>query len=362
MRTPTRLAVLARTPLGSDPDSDSLPYGLDRLRHHGLALRWSDEPHTPVRPQHVVRRAARRAATADHGLAGAEAAWDSRHVVTHADATLTVFEDVGMAAGRWRAMGREPYASRPLVALTCWLTQDLLDLPMHRRRQIRRSITGMSGLLVYSGNQVPILREVLDLPRLPIQVVPFGVDTGFYHPVDLPRTNDVVAVGRDRSRDYRTLMEAVRGTGWNVTLVCSEYNLVGLEVPPEVTVRLDVSHEEYRELVRRAGLVVTPTHAPAYPGGQSTLLESMAVGACCVMTDSPAIRDYVTDGRDAALVPPHDVRALRDVMGDLLDDQAQREALGAAAHETVAVRFGFDAAWAEISRAIRRIVNANDAR
>lgn len=283
------------------------------------------------------------------GAAQALATWNT---VSHADAVFTIFEDVGMAAGRLSALGVRPYADRPLVLLTCWLAEEFPRMNPRRQASTRRALAGVTGLLVYSSNQVPLLQKALDLPHLRIEAVPFGIDTDFYRPADVPRTEDIVAVGRDRSRDYRTFFEAVRGTGWRVSLVCSEYNLIGLDVPSEVTVHLDIDHSTYRDMIRRAGLVVTPTHAPAYPGGQSTLLEAMATGAPCVMTDSPAISDYVTHDRDVLLVPPGDPAALRRSIAELLADAARRTRIGAAGQRRVRAEFGYGSSWRRIGTAL----------
>ena len=51
---------------------------------------------------------------------------------------------------------------------------------------------------------------------------------------------------------------------------------------------------------------MTPTIAPAYPSGQSVVLEAMSMGRATLTTDSPAMREYVADGVDGVLVRPRD--------------------------------------------------------
>ena len=94
-----------------------------------------------------------------------------------------------------------------------------------------------------------------------------------------------------------------------------------------------------------ADLVVTPTVAPAYPCGQSVLLEAMSIGAATLTTDSLAIREYVTDGTDGALVLPRDPDALAARIAALMADSAEREAMGTAAARTVRARFGLEHLW-----------------
>ena len=58
--------------------------------------------------------------------------------------------------------------------------------------------------------------------------------------------------------------------------------------------------------------------------------EAMAYGRPVVATAVGGLVDAVEDGVDGVLVPPGDVRALRDAAIRLLDDATLRRALGAA--------------------------------
>jgi glycosyltransferase involved in cell wall biosynthesis len=64
------------------------------------------------------------------------------------------------------------------------------------------------------------------------------------------------------------------------------------------------------------------------------LIQSMGLGKAIVVTRTPTICEYVTDGHDALLVPCGDVPALRAAILRLLDDRALREWLGHNARAT----------------------------
>jgi glycosyltransferase involved in cell wall biosynthesis len=87
------------------------------------------------------------------------------------------------------------------------------------------------------------------------------------------------------------------------------------------------------------------THVLGYPTGQSVLLEAMASGRPCIVTDAPAIRDYVEADRTALLVPPHDVDALVDTLRGALADPARLAAVGRAAREAVEASFTAAQMW-----------------
>lgn len=86
------------------------------------------------------------------------------------------------------------------------------------------------------------------------------------------------------------------------------------------------------------------------------LLEAMGAGVPVVATPVEGIVEVVDDGRNALLVPPDDGPALATAVGGLLDDPSRREALGAAARETVIARYtadrmadGFEAVYGEVA-------------
>ena len=60
------------------------------------------------------------------------------------------------------------------------------------------------------------------------------------------------------------------------------------------------------------------------------LLEAMAAGAPIVCSDIHGYKGVVHRGEQALLVPPRDPKALAAAISELLDDPAQRAAMGAS--------------------------------
>jgi glycosyltransferase involved in cell wall biosynthesis len=268
------------------------------------------------------------------------------------DVALSVFEDAGLGLARWQALApRAPRLSLPHVMIACWLAEDSQHMTPAQLSSIRRSIRSISKVIVFSANQVPILAEFLGMPPESIGVVPFGVDTQYYSPSAVAGRAGgagVVAVGGDSRRDYATLIAAARIADLPITLVCYPRNVAGLDLPPQVRLRRDIPHEEYRRLLLAADLVVTPTIAPAYPSGQSVVLEAMSLGRATLTTDSPAMREYVTDGVDGALVPPRDPAHMAEMIRDLLADDDRRQSLGTTAAKTARACFDLAHLWQNV--------------
>ena len=328
----------------------ALPYGMQHVGDH-FDLAWSDRQRRGLwrrRLPRAVGGAVRRGAP---GLQGSVATCYAVPMIRQADVVLSVFENSGVGFARLQTLSRRARAV-PHVMLTCWLAQDCQEMSSRQLRSVRRSVPGVSKLAVFSENQVPILQEHFELEPDRLSVVPFGVDTDHYTaPVDggPPGGEGLVAVGSDSRRDYATLFEAVRIADVPLVVACQPRNLKGLVVPPQVTVLEGAYDDEYRRLLHRADLVVTPTVAPAYPCGQSVVLEAMSMGAATLTTDSPAMRDYVEDGVNGLLMPVGDPEAVAHRITELLGDADRLRSIGVVAAETVRQRFGLAQMWDAVS-------------
>jgi glycosyltransferase involved in cell wall biosynthesis len=71
-----------------------------------------------------------------------------------------------------------------------------------------------------------------------------------------------------------------------------------------------------------------------WEGTPLTVFESLAAGKAIVATDADGLRDVLTDGRDARIVPRRDAAALADAIVHLIDQPDERARLSAAARAT----------------------------
>ena len=93
-----------------------------------------------------------------------------------------------------------------------------------------------------------------------------------------------------------------------------------------------------------------------YPTGQTVLLEAMALAKACVVTDTPAMREYAEHDVTALLVPPHDPAALRDAIDRLVDDPDLRHRLGHAARAQVTAWGGAAAMWRGVGAVLDEVL------
>jgi glycosyltransferase involved in cell wall biosynthesis len=89
--------------------------------------------------------------------------------------------------------------------------------------------------------------------------------------------------------------------------------------------------------LRRADLFVLPSLEEG--SGSVALLEALQMGTAVVASSCDGIPEDVTDGQHALLIPPGDVKALRDALARLLGDSSLRAALAARGRDLFEERF-----------------------
>jgi glycosyltransferase involved in cell wall biosynthesis len=324
------------------PSGAPLPYRIDHLTRSGIELRYTDLPYRPgarALPDPVVQTVA---------LAPA---------IARARVVLAMFESSAHPLGWLRH--RVPALRRArLAVISCWLPELLAQADRAQLERYRRAYEHVDRLYFFSRNQTELLADLLAVPPDRLQFLPFGVDHEAFTPA--PEAVDrapgpLLAVGRDRGRDWPTLFRALGALGTPTTVLCRPSELRGLDVPSNVEVAGYVDRETYRSYLMHARAVLVVTHVLGYPTGQSVLLEAMASGRPCVVTDSPAIRDYVEPDTTSLMVPPHDADALVDVLRDALAEPARLEAIGRAARRAVEARFTAEEMWSVVARGLREL-------
>jgi glycosyltransferase involved in cell wall biosynthesis len=278
--------------------------------------------------------------------------------LVRADATLALFEEEGLFVAYLKRIGAPPFDRKRLAVVAVRLTERMAAMLPTERRAIARCLEAVDRLIVYSSNQFEALRAFgVDTDR--VRFVPFGIDHRYFRPVAEPATVTsglVVAAGRDPGRDYATLLEAVRDSDLAVKVMCEPFNLKWLDVPDNVEVAGFLALTDYRRVLSEAAAVVIPTVSLSYPGGQSVLLHAMALGRCCVVTDSPGLRDYVQPEVTALIVPPGRPDALREAIERAVNDVPLRIQIGTAARQAIEDRFTLEHMWAAMTEVLFPLV------
>ncbi|MEW8034620.1 MAG: glycosyltransferase family 4 protein [Candidatus Thiodiazotropha sp.] len=134
----------------------------------------------------------------------------------------------------------------------------------------------------------------------------------------------IFSAGRT-GRDYKTLIEAVRGEPCEVVIVSDSSSIAGIEIPENVTVYENIDYSEYRQLLTNAYMVVLPLYEHIYSSGQVVVLESMALGKPVITNKCVGTEDYIVDGETGLLLKERDPTLFKAAINKLFEDIVLRD-------------------------------------
>jgi glycosyltransferase involved in cell wall biosynthesis len=311
---------------GLAPDTSLL--GQNHLAAHGIEAKIAEPFLQRVQPRSRLP---------------ARIAWNVRELTLPwelggADVVCTTLGPVAALAARLRPRLRT-------VLLNINLCTRLERAPRAQRAFLATAARAADAVVCFAEAQQERLLEQTRADPARVHLLPLGVDERFLATRRLrPPDGHVLAVGRDLARDYGTFAAAVMGLARPVVLVASQKNLIGVDLPRNVEVRLDVTATELRTLYRQASCVVIPTKAEGFPygadcSGQTVLLDALAMSRPVAVSARETLREYADDGLTALVVPPERPVPLRAAIDRILGDDDLAAKLGAAGRAAVEQRF-----------------------
>jgi glycosyltransferase involved in cell wall biosynthesis len=247
-----------------------------------------------------------------------------------AGAFLSLSEGVGLPLATFDR-GQTPHVM---------IAHNLLRPRMRGYTHLTKSLRRINRIVVLTRSHGEFLHERLGVARERICFLHNTVDDRFWAPRGGEDDGTVLSVGRE-NRDYGTLIQAVRPLGAPTVIVAgslwaAEGDKLSNGPGDHIAFREGITFVQLRELYEHAAVVVVPLQAGVrYAAGISAVGEAMAMGKAVVVTEAPAIEDYVVDAETARVVPSGDPSALREVLIELLADQGQRRRLGDNARAAV---------------------------
>jgi glycosyltransferase involved in cell wall biosynthesis len=205
-----------------------------------------------------------------------------------------------------------------------------------RRLYFRWVLSFTDRAVVHSRLEAERYPSLFGLPANRFTYVPWGTSitlrdkllrdpSGFRAPGAAPY---ILSAGRS-GRDYATLFRAVANLGIDLRVVCDLQS--AFRTPPDSASIHVLPHcygNDYILQLFGAEVVAVPLAVQDISAGQMVVVQAMALGKAIVVTRTPTIEDYVTDGDDALLVPPGDATAMEQAIRRLLEDPSLCERLG----------------------------------
>jgi glycosyltransferase involved in cell wall biosynthesis len=210
---------------------------------------------------------------------------------------------------------------------------------------LRKTIASLDAIICPSTAQKQFLVDQ-GFDQAKIFFVPNGIDIDFMNRKLAENGNIassdkpfILSVGKDMGRDYETLVQAVKGLPVEVRIVALPRNVGAVkDIPPNVKVLGFVPFPKLLGLYNEALFVVIPTKSERHLdasdcSGQYVLLDAMASGKAIIASERATLADYFNDGKEGAVVPSEDSKALRQAIVNFLENRALMEKFGEAAKE-----------------------------
>ncbi len=186
-------------------------------------------------------------------------------------------------------------------------------------------------LVVSSTMEIGLYSEHFKIPAERFDYVRWGVGTpGFIDSGNVLRKDYICAVGGN-ARDYGTFMAAMRKLpDIPAVVVVRPHNLIGLDIPSNVTVLTNIPKDEAYSVIAHAKLMALPLKNDEIPCGHVTIVVAFFMSVPVIVTDSSGIRDYVNDYETGLLCAPGSPDSLQEKIAelwnspDLRDELAQR--------------------------------------
>jgi len=170
------------------------------------------------------------------------------------------------------------------------------------------------------------------IPAGKFRYVPFKINR--YQRVLATRTSDqgYIFSGGNTRRDFATLIEAVRGLPYPLRIVTMENKVIRehgsfvdeSQLPPNIQVVRHDGSDTFVDHIAGARLVVLPVKKENISAsGIGVYIASMALGKCVIISSGPAVDGVIPEG-SAVVVPPEDVRALREAIVTAYTDEKYR--------------------------------------
>ncbi|MHC4870712.1 MAG: glycosyltransferase family 4 protein [Planctomycetota bacterium] len=206
-----------------------------------------------------------------------------------------------------------------------------------------------SAVIVTTENMKKYITESYKIDSSKIHVIGNTIPDVFFASADIARKDkrlcDVISIGRHHpQKDYGLLLESLKGIPeLRLKIIGSGPDLSRNKRKAEkLTLQTEFieSIENFKipEILSAADIFIMTS---LYEGHPKSLLEAMAAGCACIVTEGPGVNDEIRN-KINGIVVPRDSDALHEAVKLLKDDFELRQTLGRNASEYIKDRYAID--------------------
>jgi glycosyltransferase involved in cell wall biosynthesis len=186
-----------------------------------------------------------------------------------------------------------------------------------------------------------------------VDVILQSINTEFWQATPQRPDGPILSIGNDHSRDFQLLLRAWPEVDADLILKTKRIP-PSQALSPRVTLMPEhISGLALRELYEQSRFVVIPLIPSLNAGGVNSIMEAAAAGRASIISDNPAIRDYVRHEETCLVVPCGDEEAMRHAIQRLVAEPETCARLGENARR-MAERISADSPR-QLAEALRRV-------
>jgi glycosyltransferase involved in cell wall biosynthesis len=204
-----------------------------------------------------------------------------------------------------------------------------IKVTTQKKEKLARFILSQYGLnVLWSGKQVATHARHFNLPEHHFIYLPFKANHSKNDAFNIQMGNFIFAGGNGK-RDYKCLVEAVRGTDIPVIISATDPAVRKTIEPLPNVIVLGAPEPAFAQLQAASRFVVIPMiYSGLKGGGEANFCNAMWHGKPVIGVDSMAAGDYILDGETGYVVQSGDVETLRDKIKNLWGDPALCHEMG----------------------------------
>lgn len=294
--------------------NDPTPYGYGRAEEMGCSVTFSESQKEGK--LHKLCRLGVRA------ILGADLihAWRNRAAIRNSDIVWTHTESQYLSVAMVGVLLRRRIR---IIGQNVWLIDTWDALTFLKKALFRWLISRVDVLTFLSPENCARAKALF--PSANVRLVKFGIPAEEKKPpVERPRGHvvNILAVGNDRHRDWKTLIEAVSGApDFRLKILSGSVPKRLVKGRENIEVTRAQSNEELHNAFDEATLVCVPLKKNFHASGLTVIQEAILLGVPVVATDIGGLSGYFS-ADEIRYVPVGDAAALRAAFDEISRDPA----------------------------------------
>ena len=294
--------------------NDPTPYGYGRAEEMGCRVTFSKS-----KPENRLEKLCRLGVRAIFG-ADLVHAWRNRASIRESDIVWTHTESQFLAVAMVGVLLRKRVR---IIGQSVWLIDSWDALTLAKKALFRWLISRVDVLTFHSPENYARAKALFRDAN--VRLVKFGIPAESKRmPVERPcaQTVSILAIGNDRHRDWKTLIDAVSGVpNLRVKILSGSVPKRYAKRSANVEITRACSNEELYRAFDDATLVCVPLKKNFHASGLTAIQEAVLQGVPVVATGVGGLDAYFS-ADEVRYVPPGDAAALRAAFEEMARDPA----------------------------------------